>query len=155
MTVRGGSTVRVTVKGAPALHRALRPLLEPEFSRIVDASNKKGAQSLAKDVKAEARPVSKRMARATRVKRAKTGKPDWVVGGRRRVAFFWHFVINGTKAHGPRSAPFLRWQAHGRTILARRVRGVKPNPIIDRVVSRREDAVAKSIESDIVQRTGL
>lgn len=166
--VRGTSTLRVTVDGVPAIHRAFRPLLEPEITAIIDASNKKAAQSLAKDVRAEARPVSRHMARAVRVKRAKTGKPGWVVGSRRKIAFFWHMVINGTRDHGPRKAdalvfvpgwnPYLGASSHGvgnGWVRAKRVRGVKPNPIIDRVVARRERQTADGIERDIVKRTGL
>jgi len=105
--VRGTSTLRVTVDGVPAIHRAFRPLLEPEITQIIDAANRTAARSLAKDVKAEARPVSRHMARAVRVKRARTGKPGWVVGSRRKIAFFWHMVINGTRDHGPRKADAL------------------------------------------------
>lgn len=167
-TRRGASTAFVRVEGVPAIHRAFRPLLEPEITAIIDASTKKAAQSLAKDVRAEARPVSRHMARAVRVKRAKTGKPGWVVGSRRKIAFFWHMVINGTRDHGPRKAdalvfvpgwnPYLGASSHGAGngwVRARRVRGVKPNPIIDRVVARRERQTADGIERDIVKRTGL
>lgn len=166
--VRGTSTLRVTVDGVPAIHRAFRPLLEPEITQIIDAATRTAARSLAKDVKAEARPVSRHMARAVRVKRAKTGKPGWVVGSRRKIAFFWHMVINGTRDHGPRKAdalvfvpgwnPYLGASSHGAGngwVRARRVRGVKPNPIIDRVVARRERQTADGIERDIVKRTGL
>lgn len=112
--------------------------------------------------------MSRHMARAVRVKRAKTGKPGWVVGSRRKIAFFWHMVINGTRDHGPRKAdalvfvpgwnPYLGASSHGAGngwVRARRVRGVKPNPIIDRVVARRERQTADGIERDIVKRTGL
>jgi hypothetical protein len=111
------------------------------------------------------------MAKAVRVKRARTGKPGWVVGSRRKVAFFWHMVINGTKAHGPRKAnalifipgwnPFLGASSHGvggeagKWVRAKRVRGVAPNPIVDRVVARRESAVAKDLERDYLKGTGL
>lgn len=165
---RGTSTALVRVEGVDAIHRAFRPLLEPEITAILDAANKKAAQSLAKDVRAEARPVSKHMARAVRVKRAKTGKPGWVVGSRRKIAFFWHMVINGTRDHGPRKAdalvfvpgwnPYLGASSKGvgsKWVRALRVRGVTANPIIDRVVSRRERAVADGIEHAVVKRTGL
>lgn len=167
-TRRGASTAFVRVEGIPAIHRAFRPLLEPEITAIIDASNKKAAQSLAKDVRAEARPVSRHMAKAVRVKRARTGKPGWVVGSRRKIAFFWHMVINGTRDHGPRKAdalvfvpgwnPSLGASSHGvgnGWVRAKRVRGVKPDPIIDRVVARRERAVAQDIERSIVKGTGL
>lgn len=153
--VRGSASVRVQVTGVSAIQRALRPLLDPEFTQRVDAANKKGAQSLAKDLRAEARPLSKRMARSVRVKRAKTGKPGWVVGSRRKVAFFWPFVINGTRDHGPRKAAALSFQVNGQWVRAKRVRGVKPHPIVEAVVARRESAVSKQIEADVMRNTGL
>lgn len=166
--IKGNSTVRVQVQGASAIHRALRPLLDPEFSQAIDAANKKGAQSLARDLRAEARPVSSHMARAVRVKRARTGKPGWVVGSRRKVAFFWHFVINGTRDHGPKRAdalvfvpgwnPYLGASSKGAGngwVRAKRVSGVRGNPIVDRVVARRERTVAEQIERDVLKGTGL
>lgn len=171
--IKGTSTagVNVRVQGVSAIHRALAPLLDPELSNTIDVANKRAAQSLAKDVRAEARPVSRHMAKAVRVKRARTGKPGWVVGSRRKVAFFWHMVINGTRAHGPRRAPalvflpgwnpYLGGSSHGvggksgKWVRTRRVRGVKPNPIVDRVVSGREAAAARQIEADVLRGTGL
>lgn len=170
MTTRrmGSGSITVEVRGITELQRALRPLLEPEITKHIDASNKKAAQSLAKDLRKEAKPVSKHMARAVRVKRAKTGKPGWIVGSRRKIAFFWHMVIGGTKDHGPRKAPALvfvpGWNpyigasskgAGNKVVRAMRVRGVKPNPIVDRVVARRETPVAKQLEDDFAKRTGL
>lgn len=168
MTVRGRSTVRVQVRGVSELQRALRPLLDPEFTDIIDAENKKAAQSLAKDVRAEAKPASKHMAKAVRVKRAKTGKPGWVVGSRRKIAFFFHMVIVGTRDHGPRRAdamvfipgwnPYIGGSSKGvgnKVVRTKHVRGVRANPIIERVVARREAGVARKLENDIAKRAGL
>ena len=153
--IKGNSTVRVQVKGADAIHRALQPLLDPEFSQQIDAANKKGAQSLAKDVRSEARPASRRMAKAVRVKRARTGKPGWVVGSKRKTAFFWHMVINGTKAHGPKRAKMLVFVTPTATVRTKHVAGVKANPIVDRVVARRERGVEAQLERDYLKGTGL
>jgi hypothetical protein len=168
MTVRGSGSARVQVRGVTELQRALRPLLEPELTNMLDAENKKAAQALAKDVRAEAKPVSKHMAKAVRVKRAKTGKPGWVVGARRKVAWFWHIVIGGSKDHGPRNAdamvfipgwnPYLGASSKGvgsKVVRVKRVRGVRANPIIERVVARREATVARKLENDIAKRAGL
>lgn len=171
--IKGSSTAGVSVRvtGVSAIHRALRPLLDPELSSRIDVANKRAAQSLAKDVRAEARPASRHMAKAVRVKRARTGKPGWVVGSRRKVFPFWHMVINGTRAHGPRKAAALifvpGWNQYlgasshgvggqgGKWVRAKRVRGVAANPIVDRVVARREAAVAKELERDYLKGTGL
>lgn len=136
------STFDVRIQGADGIHRALRKWLDPELSKELDAATKKSAQLYARELRKEARPVSKRMARAVRVKRAKREKPGWVVGSRRKVAFFWPFVIGGTKAHGPRKnkSGLLVWVTPGNTatVRARHVRGVKANPIVERVAARAE-----------------
>lgn len=166
--IRGNSHLSVEVVGLSALARALRPLLEPELTEHIDAGTRAAARSLAKDLRAEARPVSAHMAKAVRVKRARTGKPGWVVGSRRKIAFFWHMVIGGTKDHGPRKAdqlvfipgfnPYIGASSKGvgnRVVRTRRVRGVRPNPIVDRVVARRERAVAAALQKDIAKGLGL
>jgi hypothetical protein len=133
-------SLTVTVKGADGIHRALRKWLDPELSKELDAATKKSAQLYARELRKEARPVSKRMARAVRVKRARREKPGWVVGSRRKVAFFWPFVIDGTRAHGPRKARLLVWVTpnNSATVRARHVRGVHANPIVERVATRAE-----------------
>lgn len=136
---RGSGSLTVRVQGVDGIRRALAPLLEPELTNILDKSTKAAAKTFQKAVKAEAAPVSKRMARSVRVHRAKTGKPGWVVGSRRKIAFFWPFVIGGTRAHGPRRKPVLRWQKDGQTIVARHVRGVRPNPLVERAAKRTEN----------------
>lgn len=165
---KGTGTLVVRVHGVPPLQRAFRELLDPELTNTIDVSNKKTAQSLAKDLRAEARPVSKHMARAVRVKRAKTGKPGWVVGSRRKIAFFWHMVIGGTKDHGPRRAdalvfipgwnPYIGASSQGvgnKVIRTMRVRGVGATPLIERMMARREAAAARALENDIAKRLGL
>lgn len=135
-------SLTVTVKGADGIQRALRKWLDPELTKELDAATKKSAQLYARELRKEARPVSRRMARAVRVKRARREKPGWVVGSRRKVAFFWPFVIDGTKAHGPRKnkAGLLVWVTpdNSATIRARHVRGVHANPLVERVAARAE-----------------
>ena len=152
---RGNSTVSVSVTGISGLHRALRPLLEPEITQLMDAANKKGAQEYARALRPAVRTVSKRMGRAVRVKRARTGKPEWVVGSRRKVAFFWPFVIGGTRNHGPKKARLLVWVTPEATIRATRVRGVAGNPIVERVATDNEARIAESISIDFGKQAGL
>jgi hypothetical protein len=101
------------------------------------------------------RQVSKRMGRAVRVRRAKTGRPDWVVGSRRKVAFFWPFVIGGTKDHGPKKAHLLVWVTPTATVRAARVRGVGENPIVERVAKANEKRIADAISIDFGKQAGL
>ena len=146
------SSIFVQVKGVSGVQKMLRPWLEPELDKQLDAATKKSAQFLAKQLRSELRPISKHMARAVRVKRARRDKPAWVVGSRRKTppgAFWWHMVIGGTKDHGPRKAaalvfvpgwnPYLGASSHGvgnGWVRASRVRGVKPNPLVKRVADR-------------------
>ena len=134
------SSFSVRVEGASAIQRTLRHWLEPELTKELDAATKKSAQLYARELRSAVKPVSKRMARAVRVKRARREKPGWVVGSRRKVAFFWPFVIGGTKAHGPRKARLLVWVTpnNTETVRATHVRGVPANPIVERVAARAE-----------------
>lgn len=152
---RGNSAISVQVTGLSGIQKAFRPLMEPEITILFDAANKRGAQLYAKALRPEARRVSKRMGRAVRVRRARTGRPDWVVGSRRKVAFFWPFVIGGTKDHGPRKARLLAWEGPNGLIRAARVRGVPANPIVERVAKANERRIADAISIDFGKQAGL
>jgi hypothetical protein len=165
--IKGSSYITVQVSGVDGVRRALAPWLEPELTAHLDAANKRAAQTMAKELRAEAKPVSKHMSRAVRVKRARTGKPGWVVGSKRKIAFFWHMVIGGTRDHGPRKAkalvfvpgwnPYLGASSRGVDrgwIRAARVRGVGPNPIVERVARQHERRVAADIDRDMTKATG-
>ena len=167
MTVRGGSTITYRVQGVSGIRKALRPWLEPELTREIDAANKKAANALAKELRSAMRPVSKHMAKAVRVKRARTGKPGWIVGSRRKVAFFWPFVIGGTKAHGPRRAkalvfipgwnPYLGVSSHGagnQWVRASRVKGVPANDIVERVATAGESKAMREVDNHMTKSTG-
>jgi hypothetical protein len=150
------STYGVKVTGVAGIRKALRPLLEPELSKELDAATKRGAQTYARALRPELRKVSRRMARAVRVKRAKKDRPGWVVGSRRKVAFFWPFVIGGTKDHGPRKADYLTFKGKdGQFLTTKRVRGVPANPIVDRVARAVEARAAADAERQFTNSTGL
>lgn len=149
------STLQVSVKGVTGIRRALRPLLDPEITKHADAAAKEAAKVYAKALRPEARAVSRRMGRAVRVRRAKRDRPAWVVGSSRRVAFFWPFVIGGTRDHGPRKAKALVWSGRNGVVVAHRVSGVKANPIVERVAKRSEDSANRAAEAKFAQETGL
>lgn len=166
-TVRGNSYVSVEVAGVDGIRRALSKWLEPELTRELDVANRAAARTYAKDLKAALGPVSRHMVKAVRVKRAKTGKPGWVVGSKRKVAFFWPFVIGGTKDHGPRKAqnlvfvpgwnPYIGTSSHGvgnKVVRTKRVRGVRANPVVERVAKAGERRVAAQIDKDMTRMTG-
>lgn len=139
----------VQVKGVDGVRKMLAPYLEPELSKELDAGTKAAAQMLGKALKSELRPISRRMARAVRVKRARRERPAWVVGSRRKVAFFWPFVIGGTRDHGPRRANLLVFVTKNATVRTKRVRGVRPNPAVSRVASRLQEQVYREIEKPL------
>lgn len=151
------STRAIQVQGVAGIRRALRPLLNPELDRQLDASTKKSAQLYARELRKDLRPVSKRMARAVRVKRARRERPGWVVGSRRKVAFFWPFVIGGTRNHGPRKAKMLVFVTpdNSATVRTARVRGVPSNPIVERVAKRIEARAFGEADKQFVRSTGL
>jgi len=164
--IKGSSTETISVVGIDGIHKALAPWLEPELTANLDVANKKAAQTLATELRGEVRPVSRHMARAVRVKRARTGKPDWVVGSHRKTAFWWPFVIGGTRAHGPRKARALYfipgWNPYLGTsppsgasqVRTQKVRGVEANPLVERVAKRMEAMVVSEIDQDMTRMTG-
>ena len=139
----------VQVKGVEGVRAMLQPWLERELSKQLDKATKAGAKVMAADLKVALRPVSKRMARAVRTRRARRERPAWVVGSSRKVAFFWPFVIGGTKDHGPKRSDFLVWEDKGRTIRAKRVRGVKPNPVVSRVARSSQEKAYRAMEKEL------
>lgn len=167
MSVRGSATIGVSVRGLTGIERALRPWLEPELTNMLDVGTRAAARSLAKDVKAEAAPVSKHMARAVRVKRAKTGKPGWVVGSHRKTYPWWAMTISGTRAHGPKRAdalvfvpgfePYLGASSHGvgnGVVRTKRVRGVPANDIVERAATKGERAAMDAVDRQVTAVTG-
>lgn len=143
------STMSVQVKGVSEIRRVLAKWVDPAaLNKELDAATKESAKLYAKELKSALRPVSKRMARAVRVRRARRERPGWVVGSRRKTAFFWPFVIGGTRAHGPRKAKLLAWVTPGNTatVRARHVRGVPANPIVERVAARAEGRATAEAE---------
>lgn len=157
----------VQVRGIEGVREALRPWLEPELTKALDAANKRGAQEMARDLRSALRPVSKHMAKAVRVKRAKTGKPGWIVGSRRKIAFFWHMVIGGTRDHGPRRAdalmfvpgwnPYLGASSKGISqgwVRTKRVRGVQARPIVAEVARRYGRRVLDKVDREVAHITG-
>lgn len=141
--------ISVHVTGAPAVHEMLRDYMEPVLPQRLQKAMDEGAKVFVPPLKAEASRVSKRMARAVSRKRGKRDRPSTVVVFNRRRAFFAHFVIGGTKDHGPRSADRLAWQGKSGPIFARRVRGVQANPMVERVARRYEPQSYAAIDRSL------
>lgn len=141
----------IEVRGEEGVHRMLAGYRNPKLSTRLQAATKAGATVFKKPVQSEAGKVSKRLRRSVSVKRARKERPATIVYFRAKVAWFRHFIIGGTRDHGPRTAPLLVFESKGELVRAKRVKGVKPNPIISRVADRYERdayaAIDKSLDS--------
>lgn len=136
----------ITITGAAGVHQMLDDYMTPKLPRRMQDATKAAATVFRAPLKAEAAKVSKRLARSVSVRRAARERPATVVTFRPRIAFFRHFIIDGTRDHGPRSAQMLRWESRGKVIWAKHVRGVKSNPIVDRVGARYERAAYDALD---------
>ena len=142
-------TVRVI--GAEGVSEMLRDYMVPKLPKRLQDATKAGAAVMVAPLRAEARKVSKRMARAVSSRKAKRERPAQIITFRPKVAFFRHFVIGGTRDHGPRRAGMLAWEAGGKSYFARRVRGVKPNPMVDRVADRYERQALDALDQSLAR----
>jgi hypothetical protein len=140
----------VTVKGAEGVHAMLRDYMEPVLPRRMQDATKAGATVFKAPLKAEASRVSKRMARSVSVARAKKDRPATIVKFGKK-AWFDHFVIGGTRAHGPRSASALAFVGRDGFVVTRRVRGVPPNPMVERVARAHENQAYQAIDRALTQ----
>lgn len=141
----------IQVIGADGVSRMLRDYMEPKLPRRMQDATKAGATVFKAPLKAAARALSRRLARAVSVKKAKREKPATIVVFRAKVAWFRHFIIGGTKDHGPRRAQALVFDGRNGIVRARRVRGVPAHPIVGQVADRYErqayDAIDRHLDS--------
>lgn len=138
-------SVQITVQGADGVHDMLRDYMAPILPRRLQDATKAGAMVFKAPLQAEARKVSKRMGRSVLVQRARKDRPATIVKFGKR-AWFEHFVIGGTRAHGPRRAKALVFKGKSGFVVTRRVRGVPPNPMVDRVADRFETRAYQAID---------
>lgn len=139
----------VEVRGAEGVRKMLRPYTEPHMSKRMQQATKAGAEVFKPAVKAEARKVSKRLARSVSVRKARKDRPASILVFRPKIAWFRHFVIGGTKDHGPKRGRVMVFRNPPVGAVATRVRGVRPNPIIARVAARLEGQAYAAIDRDL------
>jgi hypothetical protein len=139
-TVLTPTTAVVGVEGVAGVHEMLRKWADPKTLETRNRNaTRAAAKLLAKPLRAEARAASSRMGKSVYIHQKRGDRTATIVGHHRKVSRgpkgdFWPMVIGGTKDHGPRKAKFLIFTGSGgETIFARRVRGVRPNPIVARV----------------------
>ncbi len=141
--------IGVSIAGQDGVHRMLQDYTTPKLPKRMQIATKAGGTVFKAPLKAEARKVSKRLARSVSVRTARKDRPATIVTFRPKVAFFRHFVIGGTADHGPKKAKVLIFRGrNGQNVTTRRVKGVNPNPIVTRVFARLErQALDASIRS--------
>lgn len=143
--------ISVQVRGEAGVHKMLADYMTPKLPRRLQTATKAGATVFKNPVKAEARKVSKRLARSVSVRTARKDRPASILTFRPKIAFFRHFVIGGTRDHGPRKAAALAFVGKDGFVVTKWVKGVDPNPIISRVAPRFErqalDAIDRSLDS--------
>lgn len=144
----------IEITGEAGVHKMLAGYTNPLLTKRLQAATSAGAKALKKPVQTEAKRASKRLAKSVSARTAKRDKPAAVVTFRPKVAFFRHFVIGGTRDHGPRKAGnrFLIFRGRsGQNVMVPRVRGVKPNPIIARVVAAYEREAYAAIDNSLTK----
>jgi len=138
----------ITITGADGVHRMLRDYMVPKLPKRLQDATKAGAQVFKAPLRAEARKVSKRMAGDIKVVRAARERPATIVKFGKR-AWFEHIVIGGSRDHGPRTANALAFKGAQGFIVTKRVRGVKPNPMVARVADRYERQAYTAIDASL------
>lgn len=140
--------IDVTVLGEEQVQAMLAQWTDPKLTERAKRATKKGANLLKAPLKAAVQPLSKRMAASVYVHIAKRDKPAHVVGHHKRIAFFWHMVIGGTKDHSLRKRKQSVREAVG-TRTERMVRGVKPHPVVAAVGAAYGERVFQVVIDDL------
>jgi len=154
----------IEVRGVEGVHRMLADYMTPKLPKRMQDATKAGAEVFKKPVKAEAAKVSKRLNRSVSVRKAARDRPATILTFRPKIAWFRHFIIGGTRDHGPRRASALffvpGWNPYSGAsskgvgnnwVRVPRVRGVKPNPIIARVFTQYEATALAAIDRSLDQ----
>lgn len=143
-------TLSFNVTGDQAIRTALRKWMDPEMRKRLQDASKAGAMAFKAPMRAEASQVSKRLGRSVSVRKVSRGAPGSIVYFRKRVAFFRHFIVGGTKDHGPRKASLIVFMTPaGDLVRAKRVRGVQANPIPERIFGSMSGAAATAIVASL------
>lgn len=148
----------IEIKGVEGIHKMLSAYMHPEFTKRLKRATKAGGNELKNPLRSASAQVSKRMAKAVSVVQSPKGlvgkfgrspDPGVYVGYRRKIAPFAHIVIGGSKDHGPRKAGVMFFRNPPVGVTARRVRGVKPNPIVAKVAAAHGDKVLSAVMRDL------
>jgi hypothetical protein len=150
----GGRFIGISFEGTNEVHAMLARFMEPMLTKRAQRATRKGALALAKPLRAAVTPLSKRMGRSVYVHIAKRDRPAYVVGHHRKVAFFWHMVIGGTRAHSLRPRKRSKQVANflsGKT--SPEVRGVPAHPVVERIADQYGDQAYRAMVDDLMKET--
>ena len=129
----------IDVRGIPEVTAALNKFDAGPSKPILQKASTAAAKAFKPFVQAAApRGATGKLRRSVSARQAKRDRPAAVVSARPKVAFYRHFVIRGTKAHGPKTARVMVFQGTGTgyreglsgAIVTRHVRGTPPRPFI-------------------------
>lgn len=137
--------IGLSFTGEQGVHDMLAQLMDPVLTKRAQRATKAGAMVFRAPLQAAVTPLSKRMGRSVYVHVAKRDKPAYVVGHHRRIAFFWHMVIGGTKAHSLTSRKTGR---KGPT-----VRGVEAHPVMGAIVAQYGNQAYAAVIADLAKET--
>lgn len=143
----------VTVRGVPEVRAMLAKVGPEEMKRRTKLGLREAGKVAKSAMVSEAPAGYERMRRkgSIQVRATRRGKPGiWVKYNNKKV-YFKHMVMGGTKPHGPRGRsktlgfvpnwnPYMSSAppAGARWVSAGFVRGVRPNPIVDRAFAKAE-----------------
>lgn len=134
-----------------AVQRMLDPYEHPRLERRADHAEQEAAEVFVPAMRDEGRRVGRRMGAAVRTVRRDAGV---AVEFDVRIAPYRMFVIIGTRDHGPVRAEAMTFMGRFGWVTTRRVRGVKPNPIPERVAARLEGRALEAFEDDLERTEG-
>jgi HK97 gp10 family phage protein len=118
------SGIAVDVRGIPDVKEALGKLEGPAAKRMLQLATKEGGKVLKKTVQAEAPRRTGKLRRSVSARTVRRDRPGTVIAPRPKVAFYRHFVIQGTGQPGP----------------------TKPNPFVSRGFDRGQAAAMAALE---------
>lgn len=145
------SGIRVEIQGLAGIQIMLGKLDDPNAKKMLRKAIRAGAGVVKEALVAEA-PYPD-LKRAVWARTARKGQLGYVIGHHKRNGgFIWHMVAGGTKAHGPRKAPWIVFRSKsGAQVVTSRVRGVPANPFIARAYARSEAAAMAKVSQVIDQ----
>ena len=126
-------SVGIDVRGVDAVVAALGKMTDKQAKAMLQKSATAGAAVLKRTVKAAApKGQTGNLRKSIRSGQTKRNRPAARVYNVKRIAFYRHMVVGGTRAHGPKNAKVMIFRPAGEAhnVTATWVRGTKPRPFV-------------------------